>query len=84
MKYQSKLNAIFRKVFNDKTLKVTPETSSPDIHGWDSLSHINLIMAVEVAFKIRFSPRELAKMQNVGDLARAIDTKFPVKRHCKQ
>jgi len=52
---------------------VTPELSAKDVDGWDSLTHIRLILSVEKAFKIKFTTSEIGKLQNVGDLARLIE-----------
>jgi len=68
------LNGIFREVFDDDSIRIAPEMTAGDVDGWDSLSHVNLIMAVEMAFKVRFSQKELLPLKNVGDLVRLIDT----------
>jgi acyl carrier protein len=70
-----KLNEIFCQVFDDDTIKITPEMTADDIDGWDSLSHINLIIAVETMFKIRFTKKELLTFKNVGDLLTSIECK---------
>lgn len=70
----SLLNQIFRQVFDDEEINIVPETTADDVDGWDSLSHVNLILAVETYFKVRFSSKELLRMKNVGDLVRAIES----------
>jgi len=69
------LTEVFRLVFDDDSIILAPETTAGDIDGWDSLSHVNLITAVEARFKIRFTQKELLTQRNVGDLAKAIDAK---------
>ena len=49
-----KLNEVFRDVFDDDSILVTSETTSKDIEDWDSLEHINLVIAVERKFNIKF------------------------------
>jgi acyl carrier protein len=49
------LNQVFRLVFDDTSLTVTAETTANDVPGWDSMSHVNLIMAIERTFGVRFS-----------------------------
>jgi acyl carrier protein len=71
-----KLNPIFRQVFEDDDIIVKRETTSDDIDAWDSLSHINLVMAIEMEFKIRFALGELQSLKNVGHLADLIDKKL--------
>ena len=70
------LNNIFRTVFDDKSIQIAPQTTADDIDGWDSLSHISLITAIEEHFKIRFTQKELLTLRNVGDLHRSIETKL--------
>lgn len=75
MDVSEKLNAVFREVFDDDTLCVRDETTADDVDGWDSLSHVNLILAVETRFSIRFTQREVLTFRNVGDLRRCIESK---------
>jgi acyl carrier protein len=70
------LNAIFRTVFDDEKIQIRPEMTANDIDGWDSLSHVNLITAVEAEFSIRFSHRELLTFKNIGDLFACIESKI--------
>jgi acyl carrier protein len=71
-----KLTPIFHMVFDDDSIVLTPETTADDIDGWDSLSHMNLISAVELAFKVRFALGELQKLKNVGMLLELVDKKL--------
>jgi acyl carrier protein len=64
----SRLAEIFEDVFDDDTIKLTPELSAKDVDGWDSLTHIRLLLTIERAFKIKFSTSEIGKLENVGDL----------------
>lgn len=76
MTTQEKLNAIFCTVFDDIDIVIAPATTANDIDGWDSLSHVNLIVAVEAGFGIRFNHREILSFKNVGDLLTCIDRKI--------
>ena len=71
------LTGVFRNVFDDESIEIARETTANDVDGWDSLSHVNLILAVEAKFKIRFAQRELLTFRNVGDLIDAITAKVP-------
>lgn len=64
-----KLNEIFQDVFDDEDIVVNDETTSDDIDDWDSLEHINLIVAVERGFGIKFTMGETTGMKNVGEMA---------------
>ena len=68
----SRLAEIFAGVFDEDTIQITPELSAKDVDGWDSLTHIRLILTVEKAFKIKFSTSEIGKLENVGDLVSLI------------
>ena len=63
-----RLNKVFRDVFDDDEIVVTAETTSNDIEDWDSLGHINLIVAVEQEFGIKFNMHEVTTMKNVGEM----------------
>lgn len=68
----SQLTLVFHEVFDDLSIALSPETSANDISGWDSLTHVRLIMTIQRAFGVRFSTSEILAMQTVGDLAKAI------------
>ena len=72
---QDQLTALFRTVFDDPSIQLSPEMTANDVEGWDSLSHMNLIVAVERHFKVQLTRRELASLKNVGDLIAAVDRK---------
>ena len=64
----ARLNTVFRDVFDDESITVTDATSASDIADWDSLSHIDLIVAVETEFNMKFSMGETTKLHNVGEM----------------
>lgn len=63
-----KLNEVFRDVFDDDEITVNDATTASDIPDWDSLEHINLIVAVEEAFSIKFNMGEVNDLKNVGEM----------------
>ncbi len=68
----SRLNGVFRDVFDDDSITVNESTTANDIEDWDSLNHITLIDAVESEFKVRFTMGEVSGMKNVGEMAQII------------
>lgn len=70
-----KLNEIFCDVLDLDEVELTDETSADDIEEWDSLSHIQLIVAIEKAFKIKFTSKEIMSWKNVGEMVDCILTK---------
>jgi acyl carrier protein len=70
------LNGIFRQVFDDESLVVTRATTAKDIDEWDSLTHMNLVLAVETYFGIKIALGELRSLKNVGEMADLIARKL--------
>jgi acyl carrier protein len=76
----AELTPIFREVFDDDSIIVTRQSTANDIDAWDSLSHMNMVMATEIRFKIRFALGELPALKNVGDLVDLIAKKLAKKQ----
>ncbi|MFO1498039.1 MAG: acyl carrier protein [Verrucomicrobiota bacterium] len=72
----TRLTTVFRDVFDNPKLEITETTSAQDIEEWDSLSHINLIVAAEKAFATSFTVKEVKALNTVGDLMRLIALRF--------
>jgi acyl carrier protein len=76
---RSRLQDVFRRVFHDDELEVSDATTAADVDGWDSMAHINLIVAIEKKFGVKFTAADIASMrgegQNVGRLVELIGTK---------
>lgn len=66
------LDEVFQDVFDDEDIHVEPETTANDIEDWDSLEHINLVVAVENKFGIKFNMGEVVEMKNVGEMVQTI------------
>jgi len=71
----ARLTEIFEDVFDEDSMNITPELSAKDVAGWDSLTHIRLLLSIEKAFKIKFSTSEIGKLKNVGDLVTLIQAR---------
>ena len=71
-----KIQDIFRDVFDDEELIVADSTSSDDIEEWDSLSHSQLVVAVEKAFGLKLTSKEILSWEDVGEMADAIHAKL--------
>lgn len=70
-----KLNEIFIDILDLDEVELTDDTSADDIEEWDSLSHIQLIVAVEKAFGVKFTSKEIMKWNNVGEMVDTIISK---------
>jgi acyl carrier protein len=67
------LDEIFQDVFDDESIHVTATTTAADIEDWDSLEHINLVVAIENHFKIKFNMNQVTSMKNVGEMVDIIE-----------
>jgi acyl carrier protein len=76
MNVWDRLTKVFRMVFQDESLQLKPSTTSDDVEGWDSLSHINLLIAIEIEFGIEFKQNEIQAFANVGELEKRIEEKM--------
>lgn len=65
---RSRLNKIFREVFDDDSIEIKEDMTAEDIDEWDSLSHITLVLSVEKEFGIRLNAAEVGGLANVGQM----------------
>ncbi|MCM1251763.1 MAG: acyl carrier protein [Clostridium sp.] len=76
-KVYENLNEVFRYIFDDESITVRDETTADDIEDWDSFEHINLVIAVEKKFGIKFTVGEANEMKNVGEMVDIILERMP-------
>jgi acyl carrier protein len=70
-----RLNRVFQDIFDDQSLKIADSMTAADVEGWDSLTHIDLIVQVEREFVIKLSTAEVRALKNVGDFVALIAQK---------
>lgn len=73
---RSRLERVFHDVFDDDSLVLRPDMTAADVDGWDSLEHINLIIAVEREFKVKFATAEIVGLKNVGEFEAVLERKL--------
>jgi acyl carrier protein len=76
--YQA-FNDIFRDVLDDPSLMIEAKTTAADIPEWDSFSHINLVVAIELHFGVKFGSYEIERLENVGDMVALTLSKIQAK-----
>ena len=70
------LQGIFREVFDDENITLLEDTSPDDIEGWDSLAQINIILACESSFGIKFDINDVLGIKSVADIVTIIEGKL--------
>jgi acyl carrier protein len=73
---EQELTEVFRNVFEDPSLSITSKTTARDIPSWDSLMHIQLVVAIEKKFGVSFSAGEIERLQTVGDMLKLLEVKI--------
>ena len=69
------IEEILRELLKNENITLTTETTAKDVDGWDSLTNMRLITAIEKHYNIRFGLREILKFKHVGDLCASIQAK---------
>ena len=72
----ARIQEVFRDELEVDDLVLADETTADDVEEWDSLSHVQLVVALEKAFNIKFTSREILSWDNVGDLVDCIGKKL--------
>ena len=70
----AELTTIFHDVFEDDDIVLRPDLTADDVDGWDSMSHVRLILTIEKRFNRRFPASRISQLANVGDLVRLIES----------
>lgn len=71
-----RISEIFIKLFNDENIILNRETTADDIDGWDSITHLDLIVEVENEFNIEINGFDVMGLRNVGDLIDLVERKL--------
>jgi len=69
------LTPIFADILDQPNLQLDPQSNASNVDGWDSLAHIDLVMAIEKRYRIKFALGELQDLKNLGEMAALIQKK---------
>lgn len=67
------IQRVFREVFDDEELLITPETRATEVPGWDSIAQVKIILALEEELNFRFATEEVSQIRSVGEILSALD-----------
>jgi acyl carrier protein len=70
------INDVFIDILDNDEIEIKEETTANDIEEWDSLTHIQLVVAIEKHFKIRFSSMEIQSWKDVGEMITCIESRI--------
>jgi acyl carrier protein len=70
------LTDIFKDVLDNNDIALNETTTANDVEEWDSLTHVQLVVAIEKHFKLRFSSGEIRNWKNVGEMCQAIESRL--------
>jgi acyl carrier protein len=73
-----RLKQVILKELNLDDFEIQDETTANQVPGWDSFNHINVILAVEKEYNVKFKGLEILKVKNIGELQRLIDSKTSI------
>ena len=76
---KERIQTVFRDIFDDDSIILRDDMTAADVENWDSLNHIDMIVAIESEFKIRFTTAEVTSLKNVGELMALVDKKRAAK-----
>ena len=72
MRIDNRLQIVFESVFGPKTPKLSEQDSPDTISSWDSINHLNLILALEAEFGVEFAANEIGSLVSVGDIQKRL------------
>ena len=67
---------IFSDTLDEEKIALTESSTADDVEAWDSLTHVQLVVAVERKFKVRFTAKEIQSWKNVGEMIDSITSKL--------
>lgn len=70
------ISEVFAHTLDEEKIQLSENSKADDVEGWDSLTHVQLVVAVEKKFKVRFTAKEIQSWANVGEMIDSITAKL--------
>jgi acyl carrier protein len=70
-----KVQEVLREELDNPSISVSAASTASEVPGWDSLAHVQIVSAVEKAFGVRFTSREIFRWNNVGEMVESISSR---------
>ena len=67
------VRSIASDIFGVPADKITAESSPETIENWDSMQHLNLVLAIEEKFGVQLEPEDIEGMKNIGAVAALVE-----------
>lgn len=72
----NEISKVFADTLDEDKVTLTESSTADEVEGWDSLTHVQLVVAVERKFKVRFTAKEIQSWKNVGEMIDSITGKL--------
>ncbi len=72
----NEITKVFADTLDEDNVELTEGSTADDVEGWDSLTHVQLVVAVEKKFKVRFTAKEIQSWKNIGEMIDSITSKL--------
>lgn len=72
----NEISNVFADTLDEDKIALTESSTADEVEGWDSLTHVQLVVAVERKFKVRFTAKEIQSWKNVGEMIDSITSKL--------
>lgn len=72
----NEISKVFADTLDEDKVTLTESSTADEVEGWDSLTHVQLVVAVERKFKVRFTAKEIQSWKNVGEMIDSITSKL--------
>ena len=70
------VESVFKNILEIDNIEIKESFNNKDVDGWDSLTHIMLIVEIEKTFKIKFLSSEIISWNNIGEMIDCIESKI--------